>query len=409
MDMKITNLGTRELWEQFQEKPSEIYANVASRMKDAGVEDPPTLTRVLEEINPSEPNDRLDAYERLLMHVGIRTRSNPEAGIWASNAGLFQKNNGTRALLTEFFARNWRKASIGEQRAVQLSNDGVAGSWERPYTDAMSPRLSQQLAPSIPLSEVVAMTTPINGADYRSYYLTVDAEKLRQYRVGESAELPVTKISGSDRSIRLKKYGRAIQASYEDLRRMRVDKLAYFIQLMAVQSEIDKVVAVIDTLVSGDGNSGAPTNHNLTTLDSGATAGTLTLKGWLAYKMKFAEPYMVNTALMQDAVALQLALLNTGSANVPLSSVNLANLGTGAAPINMFADLVRYGWNSNAPSLKIVGFDKRMAVERVTEIGSEISEMDRFITSQTQILTMSEYEGYAILDINAVRTLNVNA
>jgi len=31
--------------------------------------------------------------------------------------------------------------------------------------------------------------------------------------------------------------------------------------------------------------------------------------------MKFGDAYTVNTALMQDAVALQLALLNTGSAN----------------------------------------------------------------------------------------------
>ena len=409
MDIKITSLGTRELWEQFQKNPTEIYSSVANRMKDAGIDEAPTLTRALEEINPSEPNDKLDAYERLMQEAGIRTKSNPEAGVWASNAGKFLHNPGTRALLTEFFARNWRKVSVGGQRATFLSNDGVAGSWERPYADAMTPRLTQQLAPAIPLAELVAMTTPITGADYRSYYLTVNAAQLRAYRVGESAEIPITKIVGSDRSIRLKKYGRALQASYEDLRRMRVDKLAYFIQLMAVQSEVDKVVAVIDTLVNGDGNSGAPGNHNLTTLDTAATAGTLTLKGWLSFKMQFPEPYMVNTALMQEAVALQLALLNTGSANVPLAGTNLAGLGTGAAPINMFADLVRYGWNSNAPSLKIVGFDNRMAVERVTEIGSEISEMDRFITSQTQVLTMSEYEGYAILDINSIKTLNVNA
>lgn len=409
MDMKITNLGTRELWEQFEKKPTEIYADVASRMKEAGIEDAPTLTRVLEEISPSEPNSHLDAYERLLMESGIRTRSNPTAGIWASNAGSFLRNQGTRALLSEFFARNWRKISIGEQRAVHLSNDGISGSWERPYADAMMPRLSQQLAPSIPLSELVAMTTPINGADYRSFYLTVDAEQLRQYRVGESAELPVTKVAGAGRTIQLKKYGRALQASYEELRRMRIDKLAYFIQLMAVQAEIDKVVAVIDVLVSGDGNSGTPTNYNLTTLDTAATAGTLSLKGWLAFKMKFGDAYTINTALMQDAVALQLALLNTGSANIPLGNVQLGGLGTGATPINQFADTVRYGWNSNAPSLKVVGFDNRRAVERVTEIGSEISEMDRFITSQTQILTMSEVEGYAILDSNAVRTLNVNA
>jgi len=411
MSIEIKALGTGELWEQFRAKPMDIYADVANRMKDAGVEDAPTLTRVLEEISPSQPGDKLDAYERLLMEAGIRTRSNPEAGIWASNAGMFQKNDGTRALLTEFFARNWRKASyaMAQQRAVHLSSDGIAGSWERPYADAMTPRLSQQLAPAIPLAELVSMTTPISGDTYRSYYLTVDAEKLRQYRVGETPEIPIAKIAGADRNIRLKKFGRGIEASYEDLRRMRVDKLAYFVQLMAVQSEIDKVAAVIDVLVSGDGNSGAPTNYNLTTLDSSATAGTLTLKGWLAFKMKFAQPYVLTTALMQEAVALQVALLNTGSANVPLSAVNLANLGTGAVPINTFADLVRYGWTSDAPSLKILGFDNRMAVERVTEIGSEISEMDRFVKSQTQVLVMSEVEGYAVLDINGVKTLNINA
>lgn len=411
MSIQINQLGTRELWEQFQVKPLDIYSTVAARMKEEGVEEAPTLTRALEEISPSEKGDKLDAFERLLMEAGIRTRSNPEQGVWASSAGKFAQNAGTRALMTEFFARNWRKASYAmtQQRAVFLSNDGVAGSWDRPYADAMTPRLSQQLAPSIPLSELVSMTTPINGDTYRSYYLTVNAEQLRMYRVGESAEIPITKIVASDRTITLKKFGRGLQASYEDLRRMRVDKLAYFIQLMAVQSEIDKVAAVLDVLVSGDGNSGTPTNYNLTSLDSAATAGTLTLKGWLAFKMKFAQPYVVTTALMQEAVALQLALLNTGSANIPLIGANLGNLSTAITPINSVADNVRYGWTSDAPALKIVGFDNRFAVERVTEIGSEISEMDRYITNQTQILTLTEVEGYSILDSNAVRTLNVNA
>lgn len=412
MAIETKSLGTADLWEQFREKPLDMYASVAARMKEAGNEDAPTMTRVLEELSPSDPKDGLDAFERMLEHVGIRTRSNPEQGYWASNAGMFATNAGTRALLTEFFARNWRKAShsIAEQRAVHLSSDGIAGSWERPYADAMQPRLSQQLAPAIPLSELVSMTTAINSDTYRSYYLTVDQEKLRMYRVGESAEIPVTKIVATDRTIRLKKYGRGLSASYEELRRMRVDKLAYFIQLMAVQSEIDKVAAVLDVLVNGDGaGGGTPTTHNLTTLDSGATAGTLTLKGWLAYKMKFAEPYTVTTALMQEAVALQLALLNTGSANVPLVAANLANLGTGAMPINTFADMVRYGWTSGAPSLKIVGWDNRFAVERVTEIGSEISEMERYASNQTQTIYMTEVEGYALLDVNAVKLLNVNA
>jgi hypothetical protein len=317
--------------------------------------------------------------------------------------------------LTEFVARQWRKVSFGmqqQERATFLSSSGIAGSFERPYIDAMAPRQNQQIAPAIPLSELVAMTTAIDGDTYRSYYLTYDATALRKYRVGETADIPIADLVGAEHTISLKKYGRGLRASYEVLRRMRVDKLSYYIQMMAVQAEIDKVVGALDVLINGDGNSNTtPTTHNLTTLDSTATAGTLTLKGWLAFKFKFVQPYVLTTALMQEAVALQLALLNTGSGNIPLATIPSGQgaLGTGLTPINQFADNVRYGWTSDAPSLKIVAFDKRFALERVTEVGSEISEMERFILNQTQVLTFTEVEGYACLDSNGTKILNVNA
>lgn len=411
MSISIKETGTRELWEQFQRNPLQVYAGAAQRMKDAGIEEAPTLSRALEEECPSDPKDGMDTFERLMMEAGIRTKSDPTAGYWASNAGAFSRNLGTKALLTEFMARNWRKVSFGlSERATFLSDDGVAGSFERPYYDAQNPRINQQIAPAIPLSELVAMTTAIDGDSYRSYYLTYDATALRKYRVGETAEIPIASITGAEHTTRLKKYGRGLRASYEDLRRMRVDKLAWYIQLMAIQTEIDKVSAAMDILINGDGNSNtAATNYNLTTLDSAASAGTLSLKGWLAFKMKFAQPYILTTALMQEAVAIQVALLNTGTANIPLVSSNLGNLGMGVQPINQFADSVRYGWSSDAPTLKIVGFDKRFALERVTEIGSEISEMERYITNQTQVMVMTEVEGYTILDGNAAKTLNVNA
>lgn len=408
MPIEVTALGTRDLWAQFQQNPIDFYRSAAQKMLDSGIEEAPTLSRALEEASPSEANDPLDAYERLLQEAGIRTHSDPSAGYWASNAGSFAKTPATRALLMEFFARNWRKVSYGDgERAILLSSDGVVGSFERPYADAAATRVNQQIAPAIPLSELVAMTTPIDGDAFRTYYLTYDAAQLRRFRVGESAEIPIATIAGSEHTIRLKKYGRGLRASYEDLRRMRVDKLARYIQWMAVQSEIDKVVAALDVLISGDGNtSTAATEYEIASLDSAATTDVLTLKGWLAFKMLFAQPYVMTTALMKSDIALQLAMLNTGSANVPLVGANFAGLGTGATPINQFADNVRYGWLSDAPTGKIVAFDNRFALERVTEIGSEISEMERYITNQTQVMVMSEVEGYGILDANATKILD---
>jgi hypothetical protein len=310
--------------------------------------------------------------------------------------------------LTEFFARNWRKVSYGvQQRAILLSDDGVVGSFERPYADAATVRQDRQVAPAIPLSELVSMTTAIDGDTFRTYYLAYNAEQLRKFRVGESAEIPIATITGNEHTIRLKKYGRGLRASYEDLRRMRVDKLARYIQWMAVQSEVDKVAAALSVLVAGDGNANtAATEIEIASLDATATNDVLTLKAWLAFKMQFAQPYMLTTALMPSDVALQLALLNTGSANMPLVSANLASLGTGATPINQFADSVRYGWTSDAPAGKIVGFDNRFALERVTEIGSEISEMERYVTNQTQVMVMSEIEGYGVMDANATKVLD---
>jgi hypothetical protein len=415
MENGIKALGTAELWEAFQRSPIDMYNTVANRMVESGIEDAPTMSRVLEEVSPSEPNDELDAFDRVMMEAGIRTKSDPTAGYWASNAGAFLRTPAHKALLTEFVARQWRKVSFGmqqQERATFLSSSGIAGSFERPYIDAMAPRQNQQIAPAIPLSELVAMTTAIDGDTYRSYYLTYDATALRKYRVGETADIPIADLVGAEHTISLKKYGRGLRASYEVLRRMRVDKLSYYIQMMAVQAEIDKVVGALDVLINGDGNSNTtPTTHNLTTLDSTATAGTLTLKGWLAFKFKFVQPYVLTTALMQEAVALQLALLNTGSGNIPLATIPSGQgaLGTGLTPINQFADNVRYGWTSDAPSLKIVAFDKRFALERVTEVGSEISEMERFILNQTQVLTFTEVEGYACLDSNGTKILNVNA
>jgi hypothetical protein len=398
---EITRIGTAELYRSLNETPLEVVADAYRRGR--------TLSRHFDAISPSDKGE-LPAFERLLREAGIVTRSDPEAGYWASRADTFLTNSANRVLLSEFFARQWRKISFGGRRAIYLSSDGTPGSWERPYAEAQQARWDFQLAPAIPLSELVAITTPIEGQDYRSFYLTYDATQLRQFRIGESANIPIAKLTDAERTVNLKKYGRGLQASYEQMRRMRVDKLAMQIQLMAVQSEVDKVAAGLAVLVNGDGNSGtSPTTHNLTTLDTSAVAGTLTIQGWVRFKMKFAEPYVLTTALMQENVAGDLALLNAGSANLPLAGYNAGGMVQGLTPINMTSDAVRYGWTSAAPALKIVAFDRRMAMEQLTEIGSQIDEMERFVTNQTQVMTLTEVQGFDIMDGNATLVLDVNA
>lgn len=413
MAVKITQQGTVDTWRQFSADPVSFYRNVALDMADRGVPDAPTMSRALEYASPTEGNEP-DAFTRMLREAGIKTSTNLRDGYYASPASDFLKGPGHRALMTEFFARVWRNAVYPDARpdvrAVLLSSAGTPGSWQRPYYEAQTPAWEQKVQPAIPLSELVGMTTPIDANIYRSLFLEYNAADLRKFRLGEAAEIPVGTIAAREHTITLQKFGRAIRASYEELRRMRVDKLAYFIRQAAMQAESDKVTAALAILVAGDGNTDtAAATHNLTTLDSAAIAGTLTLKGWLAFKMKFVNPYFLTTALMQEAVALQLALLNTGSANVPLVSASLGALGTGLQPINQFSDGVRYGWDSNVAALTIVGFDKRFALEQLVEIGASIDEVERFVTNQTQVLTMTEVQGFAVMDPTAALILDVNA
>jgi hypothetical protein len=373
-----------------------------------------TLTAWLEAQDPSGPyKDGLDAFERQLRVANIRTQSD-EHTYFADDMDAFSRDQNTKKLFPEWARRQWNGARHKPQtRAPAYSAaDYAENTAIRPYVDDLMLRYTQ-LQPAVPLAELIATTTPIRGNAYRSTRLTDVTAQKRTVRIAEGAPISRVKLSTSENTIRFGKFGRAIETTYEEVRRLRIDVMALHIQLMSIQAEVDEVAAVIDTVVNGDGNSGtAATSYNLTTLDSTAVAGTLSLRGWLAFKQKFPNPYALTTVLVQDAVEIQLRLLNVGSANIPLIAITSQAAFGGFTPINdRLAEGVRVGVTADAPALKIVGIDRRFAVERVTEIGSEIQEMDRFIENQTNLMTFSINEGFArwqvgsgtaaVLDINA--------
>jgi hypothetical protein len=370
-----------------------------------------SLSAHLEHLSPSEPNDGLDAFSRLCAAAGIRSVSVPEAGVWASRFSDFEQTDATRALVPEWLARQYRRAAFGvaDTRALYTSSDDIPGSMNRPWADAMTPRIHGRVAPAIPVAALVAITTPIDGDAYRAHYLTQSAGESRMARVGEGAEIPTAKLTGADTTTRLYKYGRALEASYESLRRMRLDKVSLYMTLLAAQAEVDKLTTILDVATNGDGNV-TPSTTNLSTLDAAAVAGTITLKGWLAFKMLFADPYIATTALTTSAVALQLKLLNVGTANVPAAMLAAQGGFSLFRDINTgLADGTQLGWTAAAPALKVVAMDNSLAIEQVIEIGANIEEIERYASRQTQKLVMTEVVGYNIFDSAAIKILDINA
>ena len=397
-----------------------------SRFYDEAYENGTNLSGYLEELDPTRDhgNTRLDAFQRLVAVTGVRSASSPFSGFSADPLDALENleeeqggQDAGRVLLAEFISRAWRRgvhsvhhAIQDANRAVYLTSDSAPGTQVNPFAYAAGPRYTQ-ISPAIPLSELVAINTGINANVYKAFYLQTDIDQIRMKRVTEAAEVPAAKLIGQERSVMLSKFGRRLETSYEALRRMPIDLVAFHIQRMAIQAEADKVTTVLGVIVNGDGNANtAATSYNLTALDPATTANNLTLTAWLSFKMKFPSPYMLTTALAQEGPALKLQMLNVGNANVQLFQMPWFGGANAFRPINpTLADGVALGWTGDAPAGKIVGFDRRFVIERVFEIGSNIQEVGQWIEKQVKFLVMTETEGYAVLDAGGSKVLDLTA
>lgn len=385
-----------------------------------------SLSAFLEQVDPTEkyPDGdamkQLDAFERQLFLAGIRPFSNPRRGLWADKVEKFWTSDreGAEALFPEFVARVWRSIGLPETRVP-----GFPGLEKRfymsssPISDVLHPDYvstvvrQKQIAPAIPLSEIVAITTPIDSGVYKAFYLTDDQDERRMRRVAEGAEVPTAKLTGGDHSINVKKYGRRLLGTYEVFRRMRIDRFALHVALLATQAEVDKVKTGIDVLINGDGNtSTAATNYNISTLDADWSSGdNPTLKGYLAWRMKWTSPYYCNVVLAREADILNLLMCNAGTANVLFGQVaGMFGIG-GVTPIGAQLGPARVGWEDQCTADKWLGIDNRFALEMVTEIGATLTETNKIISTQWNEIVMTESVGFCIFDSQSNRTLTLNA
>jgi hypothetical protein len=341
-----------------------------------------TFSQLLEQKDPTSEGSKLSAFERQLKEHKIVTQSIPAKGIIASTVEAFYRTDESKVLFPEYVATQLREALV---------------------------------ASSI-LPYLVATTTPIDGNSYRTIYCddsTENKKSAQKRRVTEATELPKARLKTRENSVKIWKYGRQIEASYEVIRRMRIDLLAVHLRRLGEQTAQDEVEDVLAVIKDGDGN--ANTSAEVLknkTLDS-ASEGKLTKEAWIRFLLKF-YPYQCNTVVANEDGLLQ--VLNI---IYPSDSTQMMDFLLKGMSITAKVELPQGLWTNvtllYSPAVEklnnhvaLYGIDRRYAIEKIQETGSDITEADRFITNQTQILTVSENAGFASMFAQAAKILEID-
>lgn len=405
-----------------------LSPDLITRQRQSGL----NLSAFLETEDPTSeygPSERMDAFQRQLAKLDIRTASDPNTGIVAHPFNRFfenpnDKNDEGRFLAREWIMRQFRTMSdywATHKRKSYHDVDGqrISGTIERLF-DTEAPLSFTLFPPAVlpelrfieiqptMLPELLARTRTVAAETFYAEYLndTAATAEARMYRVEQKAELPIITFDTSSHLVRNYKYGRRIQQTYEQMRRMSMDMVSWAIMYVAARNARDKEDAALYTIINGDGNaSTAATSVNGSTYDTG---GALTLKMWLNWRFaQFVRPYKLTTVVANPAAIVKLMLLSAGTANIA-PAFYLQTSESGAVDITetrTTLEGIRMVDNTAMVNDNYVGIDKNAACEMVLEANSDIVETDRVISRQYTEIALSENVGFSIATLNQNQNL----
>lgn len=383
-----------------------------------------SVSALLESESPSAA-DEPDAFNRVLAGLGIATRSSSLHGVRASTwSDLEKAGKGAgdtsvgRTLAPELINRAYREGlRFGTSRFSPANEVKRFYGSASPVSEVLNPEFAMT-TPSIAktrqplLASMVAMETGVPTDVFKHVFIADSPTRQRMRRVAERSEMPTVQLTVADHSNTTYKYGVAMEISDEAVRRVALDMIRFTVAKVAAQRMLDKQADATAILIAGDGNSStAATVYNLTTLDSGATPGTPTAKGILAWLSTFEQlGYTPTMALATQATKIAVQLANYGTANHPLFALSgalSAALAGGSNPQEVV--MPPLFTSPDVTSNYLLGFDASQALGMAFETGAAKTETDRYIKSQTNVIAISDVTGFFVLDATGTLILNINA
>lgn len=262
---------------------------------------------------------------------------------------------------------------------------------------------SQVIAGMLDISlvpQLVATEVQIN-AHVADHMTMGDAAADRQTGiVGELAEIPALRVKTTDQRVYLKKFGAALEASYEVLRLQRLNVISIFLNRLGAQVGIDETDELIEVAIAGDGN----TNSAVTDTDA-EVAGTLDYDEIVRLFLAFPKGYQMRQAVVNDEWLR--TILNMSEFKDPQAGFNFQRTGEIVAPVGA----TWHRWSSTGSASfstdRILAVDDRYALIQYTE-GGTLTEQDRIIDHQFERVQITKWTGFGKLDYNATQCLDIS-
>ena len=376
---------------------SEVKRRKVEDILDLRSEDRATSVRAAEKLLSEARDYGLGLKDFLDLAIDPRLSDKPE--LYRDDSGFLSGYEATVAALHLPSHNDYSKGVV-----LDLASDtfqtfpGTRALFPQVIDDVLQWRYRQDslenttsfISQSRTVSGTEMLTTVVDDAeeDYQGYGI-----------VAELGRVPVRTIRASEHAVRFYKHGGGIRISYEFQRRARLDMLTPFQARSAREVERSKVAVATGLLINGDAVNPAAGVVAQSTLDAGATNGTISyaaLLRWLVNRAKAGTP--VDTVLGNwDAYIQWLQMFSKptgleGRTNAEL----LAASGFQIGGVPILTGVVNFALSSAVPANQLVGLSKSDTLEELVEANSDIEESERAIQNQSITYVKTVNSGYKL-------------
>jgi hypothetical protein len=355
-----------------------------------------SFSQLLERINPSKEGQKLDAFERQLQRFGIVTKSNVAAGIYATSIDGFLKASDNYNFENQPLQRDSASKILFPEYISKVARAGLLKD-----TD-------------YDMNNLIGSTRIIQGTTFKDFWIDqtpgvqggIDTAKYAMGRTTEFGTFPRVKVGWAETAKSLYKRGVQIDMSYEFQREASMDILNLVIDRIMMSQRIDLFKKAMS--IAYNGTSAVESS----TLDALATGGVLTYEAWLKWTASFA-PYSPDTYYMHINTAIKVIMMD--KPNIDPVAI-MASLEQG--PITQNIQVARGVWknvtiwpftDTTLPEGYILTLDKRFALERIVQAGTDLQETEKIITQQFDSVVISISDEISKVFTDSIFILHITA